>query len=83
MRFTPRLNCAMTRLRLLGMGISNLSDRTAIQQKLFDRTAEEKSRRLDQTTDKIKDRFGDIAVRRATSLEFDIRHRPDPSVGLD
>ena len=67
-------------IRLLGMGVSNLSHDRHVQQMLFDRAATEKSRQIDKTTDLIRDRFGSFAVNRATSLEHGIKHRPDPRV---
>ena len=67
-------------VRLLGMGVSNLSRREKTQGLLFDNEDREKTNRLDTIKDQIKDRFGHAAVRRATSMEHEIGHRPDPRV---
>lgn len=65
-------------IRLIGVGVRNLSRDKPIQKMLFDQDSEQKSKRLDQTTDEIKDRFGHLAVRRGANIEYKIRHRPDP-----
>ena len=67
-------------IRLIGVGVRNLSRDKPIQKMLFDQETEQKSKRLDETTDEIKDRFGHLAVRRGASMEYKIRHRPDPRV---
>jgi len=65
-------------IRLLGVGVSNLSRNKPVQKTLFDQESDDKSRRLDQTTDQIKDKFGHDAVRRGASLKYKIRHRAEP-----
>lgn len=67
-------------VRLIGVGVRNLSRDKPVQQMLFDQEADQKSNRLDKMTDEIKDRFGHLAVRRGASMEYKIRHRPDPRV---
>ena len=68
-------------LRLLGMGVSNLVHDRPVQQTLFDQAEKQKLKKLDQTTDRIREKFGSPAVRRGTSLEHKIQHRRDPRVG--
>ena len=51
-------------LRLLGMGASGLEDERAGQQLLFADPREEKLKKLDETVDRIRDRYGKNAVRR-------------------
>ncbi|MHB8454103.1 MAG: DNA polymerase IV [Acidiferrobacterales bacterium] len=54
-------------VRLIGMGLSGLDAGTQIQASLFDEDAHE--RRIDVLTDAIKDRFGEIALRRGLHLK--------------
>lgn len=65
-------------IRLLGMGVSNLSHDRPVQQTLFDQEEKSKREQLDKTTDLIRDKFGSPALRRATSLEHKIKYRSDP-----
>lgn len=75
-----KVNFERRGIRLLGVGVQNL-DRAKVQQQLLFGTQErQKQTRLDDTTDEIKDKFGHIAVQRASSLEHKIRHRPAPRV---
>ncbi len=68
-------------IRLLGVGVSNLkSPQQFVQKTLFDHEDREKQNRFDQMSDEIRDRFGHSSLRRGTSLEHEIRHRPDPRV---
>jgi DNA polymerase-4 len=65
-------------VRLLGMGVSNLSKNRKQQQLLFDQDETEKSNRMDETTDSIRDKFGSSALKRASSIEHNIKYRADP-----
>ena len=66
-------------IRLLGMGVSNLSRPVEKhQQLLFDQEAKAKQHRIDRASDDIKDKFGVHAVRRASSIEKQIQHRHGP-----
>ncbi|MFT5300512.1 MAG: DNA polymerase-4 [Mariniblastus sp.] len=67
-------------VRLLGIGVSNLTNETKRQQNLFDQETEVKSNRMDETADSIRDRFGAAAVKRASSIAHQVRHRSDPRV---
>ena len=67
-------------VRLLGMGVGNLSRQEKRQQLLFDGEEKIKSSRVDVTADSIRDKFGGSAVRRASSLEHKIKYRSDPRV---
>ncbi len=51
-------------LRLLGFGASNLVKEGSGQMQLFCNEEEEKQRKLDQTIDRIRSKFGDDAVKR-------------------
>ena len=66
-------------IRLLGMGVSNLSRPTEkTQQLLFGQKNKDKQNRIDQASDEIKDKFGNHAVRRASSIEKRVEHRQGP-----
>lgn len=67
-------------VRLVGMGVSNLSTQTLTQQQLFGNEERARSARLDKIQDQLKDRFGQSAIRRGTSVEHNINRRPDPRV---
>lgn len=67
-------------VRLLGMGVSNLSRNMKKQQSLFDQEEQVKATRIDATADSIRDRFGSAAVNRASSLEQKIKFRADPRI---
>jgi DNA polymerase-4 len=54
-------------LRLLGFAASGLEPEQAGPQLLFPDPEQEKLKRLDQTVDKIRDRYGKRAVHRGTS----------------
>ena len=51
-------------LRLLGFGTSNLVKEGSGQMQLFCDEEKEKQRKLDQTIDRIRSKFGDDAVKR-------------------
>ena len=67
-------------IRLVGMGVSNLTSSPVAQQMLFDNEQRSRNARLDAMQDQLKDRFGHDAIRRGTSVEHDISRRPDPRV---
>ena len=67
-------------IRLVGMGVSNLTSAETKQQMLFDNEQRNRDNRLDEMKDQLKDRFGHDAIRRGTSVEHDISRRPDPRV---
>ncbi len=67
-------------IRLLGMGVSNLSRPSEkVQLDLFDVEEQRKQKQVDETNDAIRDKFGSTAIRRASSVRHGIRHdrRPD------
>ncbi|MEM9942594.1 MAG: DNA polymerase IV [Planctomycetota bacterium] len=65
-------------VRLLGFGVSNLSDCGKKQQSLFDREENQKNQAVDETSDSIRDRFGGDSIRRGSSLEHNVKYRSDP-----
>ena len=67
-------------VRLLGMGVSNLTNNELKQQNLFDVDESVKANRLDDAADSIRDRFGSDAMTRGSSLEHKINYRTDPRV---
>ncbi len=67
-------------VRLLGMGVSNLTSNEKKQQGLFDRDDQAKANRMDVAADRIRDRFGGAAVKRGSSLAHEIKYQGDPRV---
>ncbi len=67
-------------VRLLGMGVSNLTRDQKIQQNLFDQADKVKANRVDEAVDAIRDRLGSSAVQRGSSMAHQVRYRSDPRV---
>ena len=67
-------------VRLLGMGVSNLSRNKKIQQSLFDQEETEKANRVDDAADLIRKKFGNASVKRGSSLAHGVQYRTDPRV---
>jgi DNA polymerase-4 len=65
-------------VRLIGMGVANLSREAPVQLSLFDQDEKDKQSRVDHLSDAIRDKFGGAKLHRGTNLEHDIRLRPDP-----
>jgi DNA polymerase-4 len=63
-------------IRLLGLGVSGLHIETTRQADLFDAQNREKQQKLDQVADRIHDRFGGAALKRAAAIEKDQEKRP-------
>jgi DNA polymerase IV len=56
-------------VRLLGVGMSGLESSANRQASLFDETQREKQQKLDEVTDRIRERFGGSALHRAARLK--------------
>ena len=67
-------------VRLLGMGVGQLSEPSKVQQQLFGSEEKDRQRDLDKTLDSIHQRLGPSAVKRASSVEHDIRFRSGPMI---
>jgi DNA polymerase-4 len=67
-------------VRLLGMGVSNLTRNEKVQQSLFDQADKVRANRVDEAVDSIRDRLGNSAVQRGSSLAHNARYRSDPRV---
>jgi len=63
-------------VRLLGMGVSRLDDTGFVQGMLFDQEDRQKQSRVDAVTDQLKERFGNEALRRGSSLERGAKPKP-------
>jgi DNA polymerase IV len=61
-------------VRLLGVGVSQLTANRPVQLSLFEEPERERSKRIDQASDLIRDKFGATAIRRGSS----VRHKPEP-----
>jgi DNA polymerase-4 len=70
-------------IRLLGVGVSGLEAEQRRQGDLFDCQRREKQQKLDEVSDRIQDRFGSTALKRAAALEQDPRKRTHPETGAD
>jgi DNA polymerase-4 len=68
---TRRLPTQRKAVRLLGVGVSGLECEQGRQGLLFDGQQREKQQKLDEATDRIQDRFGSAALKRAAALERD------------
>jgi DNA polymerase-4 len=56
-------------VRLLGVGVSGLEGEQRRQGDLFDGKRREKQQKLDEVTDRIQDRFGGAALKRAAAIK--------------
>ena len=74
---TTRLPPRHLPVRLLGMGVSGL-DSNPSQGMLFDEGERQKLRQLDEVADRIQERFGRSALRRASGLAHDSQRKPRP-----
>ena len=72
---TRRLPARSQPLRLLGLGVSGLEVEPSRQGLLFDGQRREKQQKLDAVADRIHDRFGGAALKRAAAIEKD-KKRP-------
>ncbi len=55
-------------IRLIGMGVSQLSCNRPVQLSLFDQEDIERAKRIDKATDEIRDKFGKLALKRGSAL---------------
>ena len=72
---TRRLPARSQPLRLLGLGMSGLEVEPSRQGLLFDGQRREKQQKLDEVADRIHDRFGGAALKRAAAIE---KRKPRP-----
>ncbi len=66
-------------VRLLGMGVSNLQKQRPVQQSLFAEEQDKRDTKLDLVADKIRNRFGTTALRRASTVHHEAEYKPPPS----
>jgi DNA polymerase-4 len=74
---TTRLPPRHLPARLLGFGVSGLNSNGS-QGLLFEEDGRQKQRQLDDTADRIRERFGSSALGRASRLAHDAPHQPRP-----
>lgn len=67
-------------VRLIGVGVSNLSQASVRQLSLFDEPENAKQAQVDSLADAIRDKFGASKLHRGTNLQHDIRLTPDPKL---
>ena len=65
-------------VRLLGLGVSGIEPAEAGQRLLFEDPSVLKQSDLDAAADRILERFGSTALRRAACLQHKARHTPQP-----
>lgn len=65
-------------VRLLGMGVAQLSPAVPVQQSLFEETQNDEDTRLDDVADQIRSRFGTSSLRRASTVQHKAEHQPLP-----
>lgn len=65
-------------LRLLGIGVSGIDRAAASQGTLFDDPSRLKQSDLDAAADRIRERFGSMALRRGAYLQHGAQHTPQP-----
>ena len=72
-----RLPAGFLPVRLLGMGVGSIDSSGLAQRQLFDEEERSRQSQLDTATDQIRSRFGSSALRRGSSLDHDVRQRPE------
>lgn len=65
------------KVRLLGVGVSNLGSAGSLQPTLFPDESHESHSRLDRAVDTIRERFGRTSLSRGTDLNVDQKHEGD------
>ena len=69
-------------VRLLGLGVSNLEQKASIQRGLFDTensdVEHERANKIDKVSDLIRDKFGSLSLRRASTVQHDAQHNSQP-----
>ena len=65
-------------VRLIGVGTSGLDGREGRQLSLFDEEQHQSDKRIDETADEIRDKFGRGALTRGSSLLHRAKHKPQP-----
>ena len=72
-----------TPVRLLGVGVTNLEKEALRQTLLFDEVEHQRDQRLDDSIDRIRERFGNDSVKSGKVIDQKIEHRPAPNVDPD
>jgi DNA polymerase-4 len=67
-------------VRLIGVGVANLSTGGEVQRLLFGDPQSDKQSRMDSVADAIADKFGTGSLRRGSNLKHGIRHKPAPKI---
>lgn len=66
-------------IRLLGVRVDHLSDKSQKQLSLFDKTNSDKQEKLDLTLDKLKEKYGAGFITRGGKMQIDskIQYKDD------
>ena len=70
-------------VRLLGIGVSNLEHLLLRQKMLFDENEHLRDQRLDDSVDRIRERFGNDSLMSGKVVDQDVKYRPSPEVDPD
>ena len=62
-----------TAIRLVGLRVDNLEEKNQMQLSIFDTQEEKKLDKLDETIDKLKEKYGYNFIKRGSNLENNIK----------
>ena len=62
-----------TAIRLIGLRVDNLIEKNEMQLSLFDTKEEKKLDKLDETIDKLKEKYGYNFIKRGSNLKDNIK----------
>jgi DNA polymerase IV len=81
--FATKLPARRLQVRLLGVGLSGLDRPAAVQLSLFPDPQHEQQSRLDEVSDRIREKFGGGALQRALGMLHDVEGRTGPERDQD
>jgi len=70
-------------IRLLGVRVTKLSDNNIYQKSLFDDEKTDKQKNLDNTIDKIKEKYGELSITRSTFINLNSKKNLREDKGED
>ena len=81
--FATKLPARRLQVRLLGVGLSGLDRPRVVQLSLFPDPQHEQQSRLDEVSDRIREKFGGGALQRALGMLHDVERRMGPERDRD